>query len=281
MSHSIPMDIRPAYPQKIPREAVRVKLLELLGLDQIPEHVDFTTDTPEESDDGLRVMRVTFLNSFGEAVPGILSIPLQTQRKRLAGVVCLPGTSGYAERVAAPRFYWQEPHIGPLIGWGRELARRGFATLSLSVKGCAHRGGGSKCWNEEAKGLAPYGRTQMGVLVEEALRGARVLAANEGVDAGRIGLAGMSLGGNAAWYAMACAPWIRTGAPICGGVGSMVRLIHEGHIERHSAYYFIPHLLRYVDHPEIVTTCIAPRPFMIVAPTTDEDMPRSGVDSNS
>ena len=88
----------------------------------------------------------------------------------------------------------------------------------------------------------------------------------------------MSLGGNATWYAMAAAPWIRAGAPICGGVGRMASVIHEGDIERHSAYFFIPHMLRYFDHPEVVAACIPPRPFMMVAPTQDEDMPREGVD---
>ena len=119
----------------------------------------------------------------------------------------------------------------------------------------------------------------MGVLVEETLPAARFLAATEGVDADRIGLTGMSLGGNATWYAMACAPWIAAGVPVCGGVGLMERVIHESTYDRHSAYYFIPHMLRHFDHPEVVAACIAPRPFMMTAPTDDEDMPRSGVDS--
>ena len=118
----------------------------------------------------------------------------------------------------------------------------------------------------------------MGVLVEETLRAAQVLAATEGVDAGRIGLAGMSLGGNATWYAMACAPWIAAGVPICGGVGSLAKVIHQADIERHSAYYFVPGLLRYFDHGEIVAACMPPRPFMVIAPTRDEDMPREGVE---
>ena len=82
-------------------------------------------------------------------------------------------------------------------------------------------------WATENKLLAPYGRTQMGVLVEETLKGARLLAATPGIDPNRIGLTGMSLGGNATWYAMACAPWIWAGVPVCGGVGSMARVIHH------------------------------------------------------
>ena len=37
-------------------------------------------------------------------------------------------------------------------------------------------------------------------------------------------------------------------------------------------------MLRYFDHPEVVAACMPPRPFMMVAPTQDEDMPREGVD---
>ena len=38
-------------------------------------------------------------------------------------------------------------------------------------------------------------------------------------------------------------------------------------------------MLRYFDHPDIVAACIAPRPFMTVVPTIDEDMPRSGANA--
>ena len=62
----------------------------------------------------------------------------------------------------------------------------------------------------------------------------------------------MSLGGNATWYAMACAPWIAAGAPVCGGVGSLARVIHQADIERHSAYYFVPGLLRHFDHENVI-----------------------------
>ena len=32
------------------------------------------------------------------------------------------------------------------------------------------------------------------------------------------------------------------------------------------------------DHAAIVAACMPPRPFMMIAPTEDEDMPREGVD---
>ena len=278
MSKVIPKDIRPTFPVDVPKDAVRSKLLELLGLDEIPKTVDFAEGTTRE-EEGLRVTQLTYTNSLGETVPGILMTSLNPSSQKLPGVVCVPGTGGSAEKIAHQQFYLEEDPSGMLIGWARELARRGFATLAISPKGSVTRRSSIEHWNLEGKLLTPYGRPQMGILVEETLRAARILAASEGVDPDKIGITGMSLGGNATWYAMAAASWIRAGAPICGGLGCMASLIHEGDIERHSAYFFIPHMLRYFDHPEVVAACIPPRPLMMVAPTQDEDMPREGVDA--
>ena len=273
MYEILPRDIKPVLPQRVSREAVRDKIRELLGLEEVPTDLDFALGA-EDVVEGISTTTLSFRNSLGERVPGLLMKPLGGAD--LPGVVCIPGTSGTAERVADLRFYRRQ--AGPLYGWGRELARRGFAALAISPKGCELRRKSPERWAIENKLLAPYGRTQMGVLVEETLRAARVLAATEGIDAERIGLAGMSLGGNATWYAMACAPWIAAGVPICGGVGSLAKVIHQADIERHSAYYFVPGLLRYFDHGEIVAACMPPRPFMVIAPTRDEDMPREGVE---
>ena len=277
MSNVIPQDTRPAFPVGVPKGAVRSKLLELLGLDEIPTKVDFTADETQAEED-IRVTQLTYANSLGETVPGILMTPLNSSSQKLPGVVCVPGTGGSAEKIAHQQFYLEENPPGMLIGWARALARRGFVTLAISPKGSVTRRPSIEHWNLEGKLLTPYGRPQMGILVEETLRAARILAASEGIDPDKIGITGMSLGGNATWYAMAAAPWIRAGAPICGGLGRMASVIHQGDIERHSAYFFIPHMLRYFDHPEVVAACIPPRPFMMVAPTQDEDMPREGVD---
>lgn len=277
MKGTVPKDIRPAYPEPVEPVAARAKLLELLGIEEVPTTADFVVDSVTD-EDGLEVSRGSFKNSFGETVPAILMVPEQAQGEKMPGVVCVPGTSGSAEQIAGERLYRPQRATGPLLGWARELARRGFVTIAITPKGTEVRRKSEDDWAREAKLLAPYGRTQMGVLVEETLLAARVLAATEGVDADRIGLTGMSLGGNATWYAMACAPWIAAGVPVCGGVGSMERVIHESREDRHSAFYFVPHMLRYFDHPEVVAACIAPRPFMMIAPTEDEDMPRSGVD---
>ncbi|MCK4591245.1 MAG: hypothetical protein KAT86_05780, partial [Candidatus Latescibacteria bacterium] len=174
-------------------------------METIPESVDVTVDSEENTDDGMTLTHLHFPNLLGETVPGILLIPPAADTSPRPGVVCLPGTGGDAERLTHQRFYHQSPTTGPLFGWARELARRGFVTLSISVKGTEKRRQGPVNWEHEAKLLAPYGRSLMGVIVDETLRAARIMAKCEAVDPQRIGLTGMSLGGNGTWYAMACA----------------------------------------------------------------------------
>jgi dienelactone hydrolase len=278
VNEHIPRDIRPAFPQSLAPSQIQTKLLELLGLEDVPDEIEYEIEWTRE-EEGLRLTGLTYRNCLGESVPGILATPPHEGLNSLPAVVCVPGTSGTAERVAGPRFYRDHPSKGPLYGWGRELARRGFATLSISPKCSESRRGDREDWMTEAKLLAPYGRSQMGVLVDETLRAGRILAASPPIDPARIGLTGMSLGGQAAWYAMASAPWIRTAAPVCGALGSMAAVIHHGGYKTKGSYYFIPHMLRYFDHPEIVEACIAPRPLMVISPAKDASMPPEGVDA--
>ena len=277
MNNIVPSDIKPVFPKTVNPDAVREKLMELLGLGPVPEKIECVAGISHD-EDGIRLTRISFQNSLGEPVPTILMHPTDSKPNECPGVVCVPGTGGSAERVAHNRFYREAPDRGPLYGWGRELARRGFAALAISPKGCVARCNDPVKWQLENQNLAPYGITQMGILVEEVLKAARVLAAQEIVARDRLGITGMSLGGNATWYALACAPWLRSGVPICGGLGRLDSVIHSGDLHRHSAYFYIPHMLRHFDHPEVVSACVVPRPFMMVSPTQDEDMPRSGVD---
>jgi dienelactone hydrolase len=257
---------------------MRQKLRELLGIDPLPRTIRAERAPSEKTDDGLLQTKLSFRNMLGETVPAILLEPPGAERNSLAGVVCMSGTSGGAERITHAEFRRAKPNEGPLLGWARELTRRGFVTLSLTLKGTVDRRVSVKFWEQQARMLAPFGRTLMGVMVDEALRGVRVLRDVDAVDSNRLALTGMSLGGNVTWYATACEPDIRAAVPVCGGVGSLRRQILEGETDRHSSYFYLPHLLRYFDHPQIVSTCICPRSFMAIAPTKDQDMPKSGAD---
>lgn len=268
--------IEPAFPRPLPLAAVPAKFRELIGLDAIPDRVDFAA-AGTVVEDGLALTRLRYRNCLGESIHAIAILPAEPAGT-LPGVVCTNGTSSTAEDVAHPLYHRKAPHHGPLYGWGREMARRGFAVLTFTPKGASARRGTQEAWEEEQKLLLPFGRSQLAVVADEAVRAARVLGALDGVDPHRIGLTGMSLGGWTSWLGMAAARWVKTAAPIAGGLGTMRANIDHGLVWRHSSFAFVPHMLRYFDHPQLIAATIAPRPFMMVAPLADEDMPSDGVD---
>lgn len=274
---TVPEQLSPAHPDSLPADQAGAKLRELLGVERIRGKVRSQETGVERTGDGLRSSRLSYTNQLGETVPAILLQPVNARPRSRVGIVCMSGTSGTAERITRSEFRRAKPGQGALLGWARELSRRGFVTLSITLKGTESRRVSANHWEKQGTLLAPFGRTLMGAMVDEALRAARILEEVETVDPQRITLTGMSLGGNVTWYAMACEPTIHAGVPVCGGVGSLRQQIH-GDTSRHTSYFFVPHLLRYFDHPQIVAACICPRPFMAVSPTEDEDMMRSGVD---
>ena len=267
------------HPVPVADEEVRARFSELLGLLDVPGpgSVPAELGKSETGADGVTVTPLRFRNELDEVVPCIL-MRSDGADDELGGIVCMPGTSGTAELISEERLHRPLRHRGPLHGWARELARRGFATLAVTLRGTTARQPNPLERERESKAMEPFGRTAVGLRVREALQAARALAAVDGVSAERIGLTGFSLGGQAAWMAQAAAPWIQASAPLAGGLGSMAAVIREGDLDRHSSPWYIPHLLRHFDQGRIVRVCICPRPLMVLAPTEDEDMPASGVD---
>jgi len=276
INQKIPKGLKPAYQQYIAPENVREKLLEILGIEKLPKNISFDVNKPKENQ-GLIEYKVKYQNSLSEKIEAIVITPITNQSKSLAGIVCMGGTSATKESITDENFYRPHAKKGQLFGWARELARLGYATISISLKGSVERRGTLSQWEQEAKLLSPLGRTQYGYTVEETLIAARILESIDTVNPNRIGLTGMSLGGVGTWYGMACDPSIAAGAPVCGGIGSLYRNLYEGKPWRHSSAGYIPGILKYFDHGEIISNCITPRPFIMIAPTEDEDMPSSGV----
>ena len=276
---AIPRDVTPAFASPVATGEVRPKLMELLGLESVPTEADFTAE-PSEVEGDVRLRRLRFANSMGETVPAVLCAPAEAEGP-LPGVVCIPGTGGSAERIAGTLFNRANEPDEPVLGWSRELARRGYRHA------CGDRQGhGGPLAVRHGRRLEQRGQAAGDVRADpdgHRRGGGAQRRRGAGFDATastphRIGLTGMSLGGNATWYSMACDPSIAAGVPICGSPSSLDVVSKLGDPLRHSAYFYIPHMLRYFDHPDIVSACIAPRPFMMVAPTEDEDTPKEGVD---
>ena len=147
--------LQPLHPRSVSDGQVRPMLMELLGIPALPEEPEVEVRTPS-AEDGLRVSEFSFENLLGDPVPGRLCLPqAASPADPLPGVVCLPGTSASAGELAEAAFGTDPARGGRLIGWSRELARRGFATAAVTLAGCTARQTGTGDWGVLTRRLAP------------------------------------------------------------------------------------------------------------------------------
>jgi len=265
------LDASPALPLWTPEDPVARRLSEVL---RIPR--PFTPPLVEirnrwETPDGLILEEFRLKGGPSPLIPGAIAIPRERPGP-LPAVICLHGTGGTWEREMEQPFFQRG---STLIGWARELARRGFVAVAVTQFSHPPR---PEPWDWEGPKLLPaYGRTGMGMLVSDLLLCVDYLSARPEVDSRRIGVGGFSLGGIAAFYGFAVDRRIAACVTFCGGVGSVRRLIREGTTRYHSVYYYVPGLLSgYLDPPQIVSA-LAPRPLLVCGATGDIGMPLSGL----
>lgn len=200
---------------------------------------------------------------------------------RLPAIVCLHGTGGSRESMATRQFgigEWirygdKTPHTR-MLGWARELARNGYVTLALTQRGLDRR---TPDTSDQSKDLLVRGRTMMGALVDEIRQAVSYLRTRADVDAGKIGMTGMSFGGITTFYTWLVDDRIAAAASICGGVGSVDELLRTGRPSYHGFYWWIPDMLTKGDQGDFAAA-MAPRPLMLWAPLDDIGMPKRGVD---
>jgi len=199
----------------------------------------------------------------------------------LPAIICLHGTGGSRESESAPTFeigdwtrYGETAPHKRLLGWARELARRGYLTLTLTQRGLDRR---IPDTNDQAKDLLVRGRTLMGAIVQEIRQGVTYLQSRKDIDPRRIGMTGMSFGGITTFYTWLVDERIAAAAPICGGVGSIDVFLKTGRRSYHGFYWWIPDMLNRGDQGDFAAA-MAPRPLMLWAPTEDIGMPKEGVE---
>ena len=224
-----------------------------------------------ETRDNLILEEFRFRGGPNPLVPGAIAIP-KDRTGPLPAVICLHGTGGTWEREMEEPFAQRG---STLIGWARELARRGFVALAITQFSHPPR---PEPWDWEAPKILPvYGRTGMGQLVADVPLAVDYLNTRPEVDTERIGVGGFSLGGIAAFYGFAVDLRIAACFTFCGGVGSVHRLIREGSTRYHSVYYYPDGLLsEHLDHPRLIPA-LAPRPLLVCGATGDVGMPLSGL----
>jgi dienelactone hydrolase len=214
----------------------------------------------------------------GEVVPAFLVGPKNSRGKHPA-VICLHGSSGSRDSMVTEAFgrgEWirpgrTEPHRR-LLGWARELARRGFIALAMTQRGLDRRVPNT---NDRAKAMLVRGRNLMGAIVYEIRQAITLLEQRE--DVGRIGLAGMSFGGITGFYTWLVDGRVDALASICGGVGSIEVFLNKGSLPYHGFYWWVPNILLSGDHGDYVARQ-APRAIFLWAPLEDIGMPKEGID---
>ena len=234
----------------------------------------------QRTEDGLIIEDLQWPSLDGQRASALLIRPAAGGRR--PAIICLHGTGGSRESMATPQFgpgEWRRPDAAEshtrMLGWARELARRGFVTLALTQRGLDRRAPPDT--NDQAKDLLVRGRTLMGAIVHEIRQAVTYLERRSEVQAGRIAVAGMSFGGITSFYTWAVDDRIAAAASICGGVGSIDVLLRSGRPSYHGFYWWIPGMLTHGDQAHFAAG-IAPRPMMLWAPTRDIGMPKEGVD---
>lgn len=199
--------------------------------------------------------------SSGLWLPAYLCLPKGEARPRPA-VIALPGHDGPIERGA----YWATgpyawPDVKPYMhAYGRRLAEAGYVVLAIDVAGIGELGymGYERLVNE---GLL-IGEPLKRIMLEQVHEATDYLLTRPEVDAGRVGIAGVSLGGELAMFAGLLDP--RLGFVVSSGFLTSYRETGGG--EMTSLY--IPGVLRVADIPDLAAM-VAPTPMLIQAARND------------
>jgi dienelactone hydrolase len=152
-----------------------------------------------EERDGLLWERVSFVSEPGQVVPALVIRPIGPVH-RLPAVVALHGLGGSKEGMA---------------GLMEELARRGYLALAIDARWHGERGPGLQAAMIRAY-RSGHGHPYVFDTVADLFRTLDYLETRPDVDARRIGMIGVSMGGQETWIAAALDPRVRVAVPVIG-----------------------------------------------------------------
>lgn len=245
------------------RPEMRRELLEMLGLDPLPERTRLHAQITGTLDRDLyRIEKVVFQSSPGLYVTGNFYVP-KSPAKKLPTILYL---CGHSPNPMGAKVEYQDRAI-----W---FASHGYACLILDtlefgeVAGIHHGTHNLNLWNWLSLGYTPAG-----VEVWNAIRALDYLATRPEVDMSRIGLTGISGGGAMTWYTAAVDDRIAVAAPVCSTFtyGSQAaHWIADGQCD--CIYYNNTYGW---DFP-VVGALIAPRPLLMIGGQKDPIFPPDG-----
>ena len=261
------------------RTDIRATLWKLLGALPPRPKIPPVKTLSREDKGGYWQENFEFDNGAGATVPGVLLLPKNPQGK-------------------VPAILWNHWHGGEYDGGksevfakkhtpeepGPALVARGYAVLAIDAYCFGERNGrgpggpkekGSAGEMTAAKFQLWAGRSLWGMMVRDDLMALDYLCSRPDVDAGRVGVAGISMGATRTWWLSALDDRPKAAVAVC----CLTRyrdLIEAQMLRAHGIYYFVPGMLNHFD-TEAVIACIAPRAFLSLAGADDAGSPVPGI----
>lgn len=259
--------------------SIRYRLEKLLG----ERPAAFTPEieiTAQRDEDGYRAEEWRFVNGLGDTVYGTLLIP---QPIRSPAPAVLYGHIHGAKYGLGRRELFRERDDGEPLGV--RLVRSGYVVLSIDAYAFGarqHQGplgereGGAATESALFKHFLWRGQTLWGMMLHDDQLALNALVARDEVDAERMAIIGMSLGGSRATWLSALDERPALTIPIA----QMTRyrdFAATGAYNLHSIYYYVPGLLASSLDMEHLVALSAPRRQHILIGAADPLSPMAGV----
>jgi cephalosporin-C deacetylase-like acetyl esterase len=245
------------------RPALRRQLLEMLGLDPMPERTPLKVQiTGRLERPGYAIEKIVFQSLPGLYVTGNFYVPKGTE-KPVATVLYV---CGHSPHPLGAKFHYQDR-----AAW---FAANGFACLILDtlefgeVAGIHHGTHNLNMWHWLSLGYTPAG-----VEVWNAMRALDYLETRTEVDMTRVGMTGISGGGAITWYTAAVDERVAVAAPVCSTYTFGSQAAHWLASGQCDCIYY--NNTYGWDFP-VVAALIAPRPLIILSGQKDTIFPPDG-----
>ena len=235
------------------RAEFRARLWDLLGVGDRPWQSFSLTELKAEVEERTLVdglwRELVWLNTEEDLrVPAYLFLPAEAKEPQPA-IVVFPGHGTIAQTAGLEKSYQRAN--------GLELARAGFVTLTMELRGFGRLGALGHLQIDAAARLV--GRTWYGLLVQDGMRALDYLLTRPEVDPARIGASGIGAGGALTMYTAALDDRVQA-ALVNSYLGKYVVTSLD---EEHCPCNDIPGILRHAEMGD-VAALIAPRPVMFV-----------------
>lgn len=231
------------------RSSLRAKVWELLGIEHAP--VDgLSVETIEQSlISGVERTKIRLQSVDGLLIPGYLLVPIDV-KESLPGLLVYPGHGTIRQTAGLEHSIH---HSNALA-----LAQAGYVVLTLEGRGIGELNGVDHQALDTVARL--MGRSWLGITLSDGLRGLDYLAALPQVDASRLGVTGLGLGGGHALYTAALDERVKAvviANYLGGGIDLLATLGHGCDL--------IPQLWQYATISD-VARLIVPRPVLYSYP---------------